>query len=161
MQLTSTLLSSLALTIGALTVEKPLSFTTWACNNCASPADTVNGPCARTDHQIRQSDICITTPLPPLTNQGSLVVDFAKPGCTRSTLVDVEGINNNMRWFFPSQMTWYSYRTTTSQLTIVVVFIYGNSKCEGHGDQTCGFVVSNVCRPIVFGARAAYKVICS
>jgi hypothetical protein len=81
MQLTLTLLPSLALVTGALAVENPLSFTTWACNNCASPADTVNGPCARTDHQIKQSDICTTNP--PLTNQGSLVVDFAKPGCTR------------------------------------------------------------------------------
>ncbi|RYN72288.1 hypothetical protein AA0117_g8768 [Alternaria alternata] len=85
MQLTLTLLSSLALVTGALAVENPLSFTTWACNNCASPADTVNGP----------------------------------------------------------------------------FFLYGNSKCEGDGDQIFGFVGSNVCRPIVFGARAAYKVICS
>ncbi|KAH8628045.1 hypothetical protein IG631_17813 [Alternaria alternata] len=121
MQLTLTLLSSLALVTGALAVENPLSFTTWACNNCASPADTVNGRCARTDHQIKQSDICTTNP--PLTNQGSLVVDFAKPGCT--------------------------------------LFLYGNSNCEGDGDQIFGFVGSNVCRPIVFGARAAYKVICS
>ncbi|RYO54298.1 hypothetical protein AA0113_g9085 [Alternaria arborescens] len=98
MQLTLTLLSSLALVTGALAVENPL-----------------------TDHQIKQSDLCTTNP--PLTNQGSLVVDFAKPGCT--------------------------------------LFLYGNSKCEGDGDQIFGFVGSNVCRPIVFGARAAYKVICS